>query len=58
MQEEILVSGKLKDIVDEVERIRSAARREKGWIMDCLLLKKPREGMRLIADADYGLRPP
>jgi precorrin-6A synthase len=42
MQEQILVSGKLKDIVDEVERIRSAARREKGWIMDCLLLKKPR----------------
>jgi precorrin-6A synthase len=42
MPEEILVSGKLKDIVDEVERIRSAARQEKGWIMDCLLLKKPR----------------
>jgi precorrin-6A synthase len=42
MQKEILVSGKLKDIVDEVERIRSAARREQGWIMDCLLLKKPR----------------
>lgn len=43
MPEEILVSGKLKDIVDEVERIRSAARQEKGWVMDCLLLKKPRE---------------
>jgi precorrin-6A synthase len=42
MPEEMLVSGKLKDIVDEVERIRSAARREKGWIMDCLLLKRPR----------------
>lgn len=41
MPEEILVSGKLKEIVDEVERIRSAARHEKGWIMDCLLLKKP-----------------
>jgi precorrin-6A synthase len=41
MPEEILVSGKLKDIVDEVERIRRAARQEKGWIMDCLLLKKP-----------------
>jgi precorrin-6A synthase len=41
MPEEILVSGKLKDIVDEVERIRSVARHEKGWIMDCLLLKKP-----------------
>ena len=38
--EEILVSGKLKDIVDEIERIRSAARQENGWIMDCVLLKK------------------
>jgi precorrin-6A synthase len=43
MPEEILVSGKLKDIVDEIERIRSAARQEKGWVMDCLLLKKPGE---------------
>lgn len=43
MPEEILASGKLKDIVDEIERMRSAARQEKGWIMDCLLLKKPRE---------------
>jgi precorrin-6A synthase len=42
MPEEILVSGKLKDIVDEIERIRSLARQENGWIMDCLLLKKPR----------------
>jgi precorrin-6A synthase len=41
MPEEILASGKLKDIIDEVERIRSIARRENGWIMDCLLLKKP-----------------
>lgn len=41
MPEEILVSGKLKDIVDEIERIRSAAREENGWIMDCVLLKKP-----------------
>ena len=44
MPEEILVSGKLKDIADEIERIRAAARSENGWIMDCVLLKKPREG--------------
>jgi precorrin-6A synthase len=42
MPEEILVAGKLKDIVDEIERIRSAARLKNGWIMDCVLLKKPR----------------
>jgi precorrin-6A synthase len=43
MPEEILVSGKVKEIIDEVERIRSAARAKNGWIMDCLMLKKPRE---------------
>jgi precorrin-6A synthase len=43
MPEEILVSGKLKDVVGEIERMRSAARKEKGWIMDCVLLKKPRK---------------
>ena len=43
MPEEILISGKLKDIVDEIERVRSAARSENGWIMDCVLLKKPHE---------------
>jgi precorrin-6A synthase len=42
MPEEILVSGKLKDIAGEVERRRAQARKENGWIMDCLLLKKPR----------------
>jgi precorrin-6A synthase len=41
MPEEVLVSGKLKDIVDEVEKTRAEARRRNGWIMDCLLLKKP-----------------
>ena len=44
MPEEILVSGKLKDVVAEIERIRSAARSENGWIMDCVLLKKPHGG--------------
>jgi precorrin-6A synthase len=44
MPEEILISGKLKNVVDEIERVRSAARSENGWIMDCLLLKKPNGG--------------
>ncbi len=37
--EEILVAGKLKDIVDQIERIKSAAREEHGWIMYALMLK-------------------
>jgi precorrin-6A synthase len=44
MPEEILVSGKLKDIVDDIERMRASAREKNGWIMDALLLKKPRGG--------------
>ena len=41
MPDEILLSGKVKDIAAEVGRIRSEARKRKGWIMDCLLLKNP-----------------
>jgi precorrin-6A synthase len=40
MPEEILVAGKLEDVAGDIERIRSEARKENGWIMDCLLLKR------------------
>lgn len=40
MPDEILVSGKLSHVIGDIERIRAAARREKGWIMDSALLKK------------------
>lgn len=33
MPDEILVSGKLKDVVDDIERIRTEAQRANGWIM-------------------------
>lgn len=39
--DEILVSGKLSEVAGEIERIRSQARAEKGWIMDTYLLRKP-----------------
>jgi len=39
--DEILISGKLKDVADEIERVRKAARVAKGWIMDTYLLRKP-----------------
>lgn len=38
--DEILISGKLKDVADEIERVRKAARDENGWIMDTYLLRK------------------
>ncbi len=42
-KDEILVSGRLSDIVDDIEVIRAEARREKGWIMDVYLLRKSGE---------------
>jgi precorrin-6A synthase len=38
--DEILVSGKLKDVAGEIERIRAEARRRNGWIMDTYLLRR------------------
>ncbi|MFU2329607.1 precorrin-6A synthase (deacetylating) [Pseudomonas sp. NFX98] len=39
--DEILISGKLKVVADEIERVRKAARLANGWIMDTYLLRKP-----------------
>ncbi|MET1067988.1 MAG: precorrin-6A synthase (deacetylating) [Pseudomonas prosekii] len=38
--DEILISGKLKDVAAEIERVRKAARLANGWIMDTYLLRK------------------
>ncbi len=39
--DEILISGKLKDVADEIARVRHDAREANGWIMDTYLLRKP-----------------
>jgi precorrin-6A synthase len=39
--DEILIAGKLKDVSAEIQRVRETVRREKGWIMDTYLLRKP-----------------
>ena len=39
--DEILVAGRLREVADEIERVRKAARERKGWIMDTYLLRKP-----------------
>ncbi|MEW6343925.1 MAG: precorrin-6A synthase (deacetylating) [Pseudomonadota bacterium] len=39
--DEILISGKLRDVMDEIERVRAEARRTHGWIMDTYLLRRP-----------------
>lgn len=38
--DEILVTGRLGDVEDEIVRLREEARRRKGWIMDTYLLRK------------------
>jgi precorrin-6A synthase len=39
--DEILISGTLEDVADEIQRVREAARLANGWIMDTYLLRKP-----------------
>jgi precorrin-6A synthase len=38
--DEILLSGKLSELSDQIERVRAHARQRKGWIMDTYLLRK------------------
>ncbi len=39
-EDELLVAGELSAVTDEIERIRSAARASKGWVMDSYLLRR------------------
>jgi precorrin-6A synthase len=39
-QDEILVSGPLATVADQIEQVRKEARERKGWIMDCYLLRR------------------
>jgi precorrin-6A synthase len=39
--DEVLVSGRLRDVADDIVRIREAARKANGWIMDTYLLRRP-----------------
>ncbi len=40
--DEILLSGSLTDVRDEIARVRAAARERHGWIMDTYLLRRKR----------------
>jgi precorrin-6A synthase len=40
-EDEILIAGKLSEVMEDIERIRSQAREEKGWIMDTYMLRRP-----------------
>ncbi|HLH14992.1 MAG TPA: SAM-dependent methyltransferase, partial [Solirubrobacteraceae bacterium] len=41
MDDEILVSGTVREVGGEIARLRSEARERKGWIMDSYLLRRP-----------------
>jgi precorrin-6A synthase len=41
--DEILVSGNLRERTQDIERIRREAKEKKGWIMDTYLLRKTGE---------------
>ncbi|MCU1740990.1 MULTISPECIES: precorrin-6A synthase (deacetylating) [Pseudomonas] len=40
-EDELLVAGKLHEVGERIRRVREAARKRKGWIMDCYLLRRP-----------------
>jgi len=40
MDDEILVSGQVSEVGEEIERLRREARERKGWIMDAYLLRR------------------
>jgi precorrin-6A synthase len=39
-EDEILVSGNLRELMEDIERIRREAKERKGWIMDTYLLRR------------------
>jgi precorrin-6A synthase len=39
-EDEILVSGPLPEVMDEIERVRAAARARHGWIMDTYVIRR------------------
>lgn len=39
--DEILVSGRLDDVCEQIKLLRAEARDRRGWIMDTYLLRKP-----------------
>lgn len=40
--DEVLIAGNLKDVADDIERVRAQARRSNGWIMDTYLMRRRR----------------
>lgn len=41
--DEILISGKLKEVASEIEKVRREAREKNGWIMDSYLMRRGKD---------------
>jgi precorrin-6A synthase len=39
-EDEILVSGNLRELTEDIERMRREAKARKGWVMDTYLLRR------------------
>jgi precorrin-6A synthase len=42
--DEILISGKLSEVANDIERVRAEARKANGWIMDTYLMRRGKGG--------------
>lgn len=60
MEEEVLVSGKLREVAETIETIRHEKRQKNGWIMDAYLLCKPNRNRSIqefvVTDTDSAAR--
>lgn len=43
-EDEILISGRVRDVGAEIARVRAETRERKGWVMDTYLLRRPGAG--------------
>ncbi|HEY1723352.1 MAG TPA: precorrin-6A synthase (deacetylating) [Magnetospirillaceae bacterium] len=43
-EDEILIAGNLREVADDIQRVRSEARQRHGWIMDSYLMRKKSGG--------------
>ena len=46
LPDEVLIAGRLADVIEEIEAARAAARTARGWVMDIYLLRDPASDTR------------
>jgi precorrin-6A synthase len=41
LPDEVLISGLLREVIDQIRATRAAVRADRGWLMDTYLLRPP-----------------